>query len=177
MWFRAMIKYFKYFSLHPFKKSISKPSDLCFSLLSSSDLIKCAHPHFPSSWDTVVNGWWMAHRSSGSRHSSNLLHSINSFLRPEKQGLPALKKKKRPWENTQTQLPHIWCGQTPGWEKWRQNTHQGPFSTESSYVSCPKAPRVKIVSLSFESFILFGIAYSSWSSVVPRKAWWQFIPV
>ena len=26
-----MIKYFKYFSLHPFKKSISKPSDLCFS--------------------------------------------------------------------------------------------------------------------------------------------------
>ena len=31
MWFRAMIKYFKYFSLHPFKKSISKPSDLCFS--------------------------------------------------------------------------------------------------------------------------------------------------
>ena len=61
-------------------------------------------------------------------------------------------------EHSNSTSPHlVW--QTPGWEKWRQNTHQGLFSTESSYVSCPKAPHVKIVSLSFESF------YTLWGSL------------
>ena len=35
-----------------------------------------------------------------------------------------------------------------------QNTNQGPFSSESNYVSCPEAPHVKITNLSFRSFYI-----------------------
>lgn len=175
MWFRAMIKYCKYFSLYPFKKLISKPSDLCFSPFKAQTslnvLILTSLPAGILLW--MGDGWPTGLADLVTVLTSFTLSTVSWGLK-NKVFLAVKKKKKRPLERVHKLDFTASDGQTPVGEKWRQNTHQGSFSTESNYVSCPEAPHVKII-CPLNLFILFGVDYFSWacSSAVPRKAWWQ----
>ena len=109
MWFRAMIKYFKYFSLYPFKKSISKPSDLCFSPFKAQTslnvLILTSLPAGILLW--IGDGWPTGLADLVTVLTSFTLSTVSWGLK-NKVFLAVKKKKKAIRESTQTRLHRIW---------------------------------------------------------------------
>lgn len=135
-----------------------------------TSLFKCAHPHLFPIWDTVVNGWWMTHGSSRSIHSSNLLHSINSFLRPEKQGLPGCIKAIKDHANS---IPPRLVDKL----LFEKNEHRIPTRTHFQLRATTSVALKFLYNLDPFILLKIDVDYFSWafSSAVPRKVRIQFI--
>lgn len=135
-----------------------------------TSLFKCAHPHLSPIWDTVVNGWWMTHSSSRSIHSSNLLHSINSFLRPEKQGLPGCIKAIKDHANS---IPPRLVDKL----LFEKNEHRIPTRTHFQLRATTLVVLKFLYNLNPFILLKIDVDYFSWafSSAAPRKVRIQFI--
>lgn len=156
MWFRDMIKYCKYFSLYPFKKLISKPSDLCFSPFKAQTslnvLILTSLPAGILLW--MGDGWPTGLADLVTVLTSFTLSTVSWGLK-NKVFLAVKKKKKRPLERVHKLDFTASDGQTPVGEKWRQNFSGPVFNWEQLRQLSWSSSREDY--LSFESFyIIWG---------------------